>query len=406
LRALAAAGFIRRPLSHARTQKTPHAANKEEFMLRSTRNLTALAVAVGALVAVSPLSAQRPQPETVFVMTNDANKNEVISYQASSNGEFYEANRFGTEGRGSGGTVDPLSSQGSLTLSPDHSVLYAVNAGSGTVSVFSNYRGWLTLVDKIDAGGSQPVATTQWQNVVYVLSSGGSGSIVAFRYGWDGRLHEIPNSTVYLSNSRVSGASITVSPDGKVLVATEIISGKIDIFPINADGTLGTGTFLASPGPGVFSARFAPEGVLIVSETGATGATNGSAISSYTVSAGALTPVTQSLPTLGAANCWNAITPNGKWVYASNAGSSTISGFSIGATGALTAVGSTIVAGNPAGATNLDVTVSSDGKYLFSLNTGNGTVGVFAIQQDGTLVNAGAIEGLPVTAGLNGIAAL
>jgi 6-phosphogluconolactonase len=375
-------------------------------MLRSSRSLAAMGVAVGVLAMVVPLAAQRVQPETVFVMTNDASKNEVVAYQASSSGQFYETDRFSTEGRGSGGTVDPLSSQGSLTLSPDHSVLYAVNAGSGTVSVFSIHRSGLTLVDKIDAGGSQPVATTQWQNVVYVLSSGGSGSIVPFRYGWDGRLHEIPNSTVFLTNSRVSGASITVSPNGKYLVATEVVSGKIDIFPINSDGTLGAITSLASPGPGVFSARFAPEGALIVSETGAAGATNGSAISSYTVSSGALTAITQSLPTLGAANCWNAITPDGKRVYVSNAGSSNISGFNISSTGALTPIGSTIVASNPAGATNLDVTVSSDGKYLFSLNTGNGTIGVFAIQSDGTLVNAGDIEGLPTAAGLNGIAAL
>jgi 6-phosphogluconolactonase (cycloisomerase 2 family) len=197
-----------------------------------------------------------------------------------------------------------------------------------------------------------------------------------------------------------------VSPNGKFLVATEILSGKIDIFPINADGTLGAITAITSPGPGSFSAQFAPEGALIVSETGAAGAANGSAVSSYTVSSGALTAITQSLPTLGAANCWNAITPNGKWLYVSNAGSSTISGFAIGQNGALTAIGNTIVATNPAGATNLDIAVSSDGKFLFTLNTGAGTVGVFAIQQDGTLVGAGDISGLPQAAGLNGIAAL
>lgn len=305
-------------------------------MFRSTRILAAFTVAAGALASTIHLSAQKSQPEAVFAMTNDANRNEVIAYEAAPSGQFYETNRFRTEGRGSGGTVDPLSSQGSLTLSPDHSVLYAVNAGSGTVSVFSVHRSWLTLVDKIDAGGSQPVATAQWQNVVYVLSSGGNGSIVPFRYDWDGRLHAIPNSTVYLTNSRVSGASLTVSPDGKFLVATEIVSGKIDIFPINADGTLGTLTAIASPGPGSFSAQFAPEGNLIVSETGAAGVANGSAISSYSVSTGTLTAITQSLPTLGAANCWNAITPNGKFVYVSNAGSANISGFAIASNGALT----------------------------------------------------------------------
>jgi 6-phosphogluconolactonase len=36
-----------------------------------------------------------------------------------------------------------------------------------------------------------------------------------------------------------------------------------------------------------------------------------------------------SVATLGAANCWNAVTPDGRFVYVSNAGSSTISRFAI-----------------------------------------------------------------------------
>jgi 6-phosphogluconolactonase (cycloisomerase 2 family) len=375
-------------------------------MFSSTRSLAAIGIVVGSLATVIPLSAQSVRPETVFVMTNNAINNEVIAYETSSSGQFNEVHRFSTEGRGSGGTVDPLSSQGSLTLSPDKSVLYAVNAGSGTVSVFAVHHSLLTLIARVDAGGSQPVATTQWQNVVYVLSSGGSGTIVAFRYGFDGGLHEIPNSTVFLSNSRVSGASLTISPNGQFLVATEVVSGNFDIFPINADGTLGAITTLASPGPGVFSAQFAPQGALIVSETGPATATNGSAISSYTVSKGTLTAITQSLHTFGAANCWSAITPAGKFVYVSNAGTSNISGFAISSAGALTPIGNTIVASNPQDATNLDIAVSGDSKFLFTLNSGNGTVGVFAIQQDGSLVSAGDIAGLPQSAGLNGIATL
>ena len=50
--------------------------------------------------------------------------------------------------------------------------------------------------------------------------------------------------------------------------------------------------------------------------------------------------------------------------------------------------------------------VSGDGKFLYTLNSGTGTVGIYSINSDGTLSNPGDIEGLPKTAGFNGIAAL
>ncbi|MGH9585896.1 MAG: beta-propeller fold lactonase family protein [Acidobacteriaceae bacterium] len=115
--------------------------------------------------------------------------------------------------------------------------------------------------------------------------------------------------------------------------------------------------------------------------------------------------MSQSLPTFGAANCWNAITPNGKWVYVSNAGSSTISGFAIGKGGALTPIAGTVVGTNPEGSVNLDIAVSGDNKYLFTLNSGSGTIGIFAIQSNGALTQVDEIGGLPKSAGFNGIAA-
>jgi 6-phosphogluconolactonase len=73
----------------------------------------------------------------VFIMSSAASKNEIIAYERSSNGSLRISQRYDTLGKGSSGINDPLGSQGSLTLSQDHSVLFAVNAGSGDVSLFS-----------------------------------------------------------------------------------------------------------------------------------------------------------------------------------------------------------------------------------------------------------------------------
>jgi 6-phosphogluconolactonase (cycloisomerase 2 family) len=340
----------------------------------------------------------------VFIMSNSADRNEVIAFARSADGTLHETHRFQTEGRGSGGNNDPLESQGSLTLSQDHSLLFAVNAGSGDISVFRVHGSHLALSDKVPSRGSEPNAIAQHGNLVYVLNTGGSSNVAGFRLEGD-HLRYIKNSLAFLSTNTAGAAAIAISPDGNFIAVTERLTNNIDVFKVLADGTLSPIVTNPSAGPGAFAVRFALNGVA-VSETGPANVTNGSAISSYAIlSSGKLSAISTSVPTLGAANCWNAVTPDGRFVYVSNAGSSTISGFAISSTGVLTALPGTVVGENPAGATNLDITISADGKFLYSLNSMEGTIGIFAIQKDGTLKSVGPASGFDPNSGFNGIAA-
>src|SRR5579862_8045828 len=97
----------------------------------------------------------------VFVMTNAANGNEIVTYQRNADGSLQQGPSVRTGGRGSGGVTDPLGSQGSLTLSRDGSLLFAVNAGSGDISVFRVHGSNLALIDRVPCGGSEPVAVAQ-----------------------------------------------------------------------------------------------------------------------------------------------------------------------------------------------------------------------------------------------------
>lgn len=375
-------------------------------MNRAMRRLAATALGLGSFVSVLSAGAQIRAAGTVFVMSNNADRNEVIAFQRNANGH-YEKSHFDTFGRGTGGVNDPLESQGSLTLSADRSLLFAANAGSGDITVFRVHHNTLTFAEKVPSGGSQPVSIAQRGNSVYVLNSGGAGSVVGFTLDQAGHLHRVAKSTAFLSANATGGASISISPDGKFVAVVERIANKIDTFRVNADRTLATPTETSSPGAGAFSAQFAPDGKLIVSETGPANISEGSAISSYTVLPnGSLVAVSQSVATNGAANCWNAISPDGTRVYASNAGTSNIAGFTIGKAGELKPLNGTIVGSNPDGSTNLDIAISSDGKTLYSLNAKVGSIGVFAIQSDGTLQQVNQIEGLPEAVGFNGIAAL
>ena len=375
-------------------------------MMKLVPGLLAVTVCIGA--SASPVLAQAGGGNTsVFVMTNDKVKNEVLTYQRGFDGQFVLRERAATGGRGSGGETDPLQSQGALTISGDHTLLFAVNSASGSVSSFHILDGIPVLIDKETSEGAFPIAVTEHNGTVYVLNAGGSGAIVAFKADGFGRLHEIQNSSAFLTGTNSGASSISVSPNGKWLIVIEKASNSIDVFPILADGTLGTVVANKSVTAGVFATVFTPGGQLIVSENQPNSGTDTSSISSYTINAnGTLTAITQSIPTFGNGNCWNAITPNGKWVFVDNSATSSVAGFSISSAGALSPIANTVVSTLPEGSTNLDMAVSADGKYLFNVLSGAGEIGVFSINADGTVNQLGSIEGLPQTVGFNGIAAL
>ena len=375
-------------------------------MMKSVPGLLAVTLCIGA--SASPVLAQAGGGNTsVFVMTNDKVKNEVLTYQRGYDGQFVLRERAATGGRGSGGETDPLQSQGSLTISGDHTLLFAVNSASGSVSSFHIFNGIPVWVDQEPSNGAFPVAATEHNGTVYVLNAGGSGAIVAFKADGFGRLHEIQNSFAFLTGTNSGGSSISVSPNGKWLIVIEKASNSIDVFPILADGTLGTVVANKSVTAGVFATVFTPGGQLIVSENQPNSGTDTSSVSSYTINAnGTLTAITQSIPTFGNGNCWNAITPNAKWVFVDNSATSSVAGFSISSAGALSPIANTVVSTLPEGSTNLDMAISADGKYLFNVLSGAGEIGVFTINADGTVNQLGSIEGLPQTVGFNGIAAL
>jgi len=260
------------------------------------------------------------------------------------------------------------------------------------------------LSDREPSGGSEPNAVAQHGRLVYVLNTAGSSSVVGFRL-LDGRLVRIPDSLSFLSGNFVNSASLAFTPDGRFLVVTERATNNLDVFRVLADGRLSEISINPSAGPGAFSVAIAPNGAVLISETGGGGPAS-SAISSYRIAPDAkLLPVSISVPTLGAANCWNVVTPDGRFVYTSNAGTSSIAGFAIAPDGSLSPIGGTTVGTNPAGSANLDIAISADGHFLYSLNAGSGAIGMFAIATDGSLVNLGARVGLPAAGGLNGIAA-
>ena len=376
-------------------------------MVGRIHNLILVMLAIAAGLPALSNAETHGTTGAVFVMTNAASGNEVIAYRRNTDGSLEQGRRFATGGRGSGGVTDPLASQGSLALSDDRTLLFAVNAGSGSISVFRVHGDRLSLVDKVPCGGSEPVAVSQRGSLVYVLNAGGSSNVVGFRSDRNGKLRPIQHSIAFLTSANSGPGSLSFSPDGQFLLVTEKLNNRIDSFHVQLDGTLGPIVVTPAVGPGTFAVLFAPNGAALVSETGPAGGNNASAISSYSaLPNGTLSPISASVPTQGAATCWQAVTPDGRFVYTSNSATSTISGFAIGIDGALTPLPGTIAATLPTGSTNLDTAISSDGKFLYTLDSGTGFVSIFGINEDGSLTSLGDAGGLSAAAGFNGIAAI
>src|ERR1700749_544640 len=266
---------------HALMQPSRYLTSKKEYlMIHSVRTMSLALLAMGTAIPAmyAHTQAGASSPERVYAMTNNATKNEVLAFAQGSDGTFHSTGSFATGGRGSGGITDPLESQGSLTISQDHSLLFAVNAGSGTVSSFRIERDRLVWADQKPTDGTEPVSVAQHGQFVYVLNQGGYGAIAVFTVDNSGHLTEVPNSTTLLSATSLGGASIAVSPDGQLLAVVERLSDNIDVFHILPNGTLSAITTTPDSNPGGFSAVFSQGGQLLVSETGPSGVANGSTI--------------------------------------------------------------------------------------------------------------------------------
>ena len=82
-----------------------------------------LLFALGISIVVPPRSFAKDTDGAdtagaVFVMTNGVDKNEIIAFRRNDDGTLQQTRTFETNGRGSGGNVDPLGSQGSLAPQP------------------------------------------------------------------------------------------------------------------------------------------------------------------------------------------------------------------------------------------------------------------------------------------------
>ena len=358
-----------------------------------------LGAALGVAASTTIASAQ--QHGVLFTADNAAAGNHVWVVSRSG-ATLALTNSYATGGLGLG-TADGLPSQGSILLSPDGAWLLVCNAGSGEISVFETLAGGaLQLTDKVASGGLRPVSVAMNGTLVYVLNAdGGAGSVdnvTAFHLGC-GNLTMLPGSTRFLSGTNTGPAEVAITRDGEHLIVTEKASNLIDTWELGVDGLASSHLTFTSLGATPYGFAVGRGGKVFVSEA-AGGAAGASSVSSYSVGAtGTLTTVSAKVPTDQTAACWLALSPSGSLLYTGNAGAGTLSAFKVRANGEISLVttgGDTANIG--AGTHPADLAFSHNGALLFSLNNGNGSISAFEVKGNGSLQSMGGLRGLPSTA--------
>jgi 6-phosphogluconolactonase len=381
---------------------------KEKFFMKPKFNLLVCATIVATHWGATANAQLSPQGSSVsgavYTMTNDPSENSILVYSRNSNGLLTFQGPVSTHGRGSGGILDPLQSQGSLVLSPDGSFLFAANAGSGTITSFRVVTSGLAFVGEANSGGEGPLSIAIHGDLLYVLNI---ANITGFRIRGGGTLSAIPSSTRFLATvggRDLGDSDIAFNPNGGFLAVTERVANQIVVFPVQADGTTGTPVANNSNGNTPFAEAFTPTGVLVVTEAGGAPG-GGSAASSYAVAnGGTLQVISGSVPSQGAGACWNIVTSDGKFGVLTNAGSGNETLYLVSETGQLSFHSITLAEQNTA---PLDTALTANGLFLYTLDGAAGAISEFRLDESSqTLTPLGRIsDGLTANSGLQGLAA-
>jgi DNA-binding beta-propeller fold protein YncE len=372
--------------------------------MRSSIRVAGVAGFALALAAGSPAFAATSSSGdgAVFALTDDLSANAVVAYDRQPGGALRQAGAYRTGGIGGqldGSVVDHTASQGALALDRDNGLLYAVNAGSDTLTVFDVHGDRLDRRQVVGSGGTFPVSVAVHGNLVYVLNARDGGSIQGYlRIGrtlvrvpaWRRALGLDPAAAPEFTHSP---GQIAFTPDGsRLLVTTKAGSNAIDVFAVDPlRGPSAHPVVNTLPGAVPFAVGFDADGRLLVAEAGP------NAVASFRLGGDdTLTPLATAA-TGQAATCWIVVT-HGR-AYAGNAGSGTLSGYAVGDAGSLRSLGAFAT-----GAGQVDVAATPDGRYLYAQTGAAGHLVALRAGPDGSLTKVGEVA-VPGAAGGEGVVA-
>jgi len=352
---------------------TEHGNNPDEMVLADTKTMS--------------------QEGYVYTESNDAVQNSILIYRQHPDGTLSFVNTVPSGGAGSGAG---LGSQGALVLDKQHQWLFAVNAGSNSISSFWVHSdGSLSLAYTVNSGGITPVSLTIFNNWLYVVNST-SASIYGFTIGMDGSLAKVDGSWQPLSSSTAGPGEIKFHPGGMSLFVTEKATNKIAVFRVNVQGVASPGTFNNSVGQTPYGFDFAHANNYLIVSNAAAGVMDGGSCSSYaTDNNGNISLIKGEVKDFQSAPCWLTATHYGRFAFTTNAASNSISSYYISPYGGMILV---FFAKTTTGDSPIDIVVSGNNGYVYNLNAKSHSISEYKRGPLGILNNIGEVPGIPPAA--------
>jgi 6-phosphogluconolactonase len=327
----------------------------------------------------------------VYVNDNTAGTNSIGGFDEHADGSLtaLPGSPFAAGGAGTGII---LGSQGSLQVTSDGRYILAADAGSNQISVLQvGADGTLTTVpgSPVSSGGIEPVSIAVHGDLVYVANEGNltSGSnYTGFTLNDDGRLTPLPGSTVAISATALPG-DILFNATGRNLIGIEVGTTDpstflIDSFKVGADGRLTAAADSPFPAEaaGPFGSEFSPTNPHHLYVSNAHGGAGNGSVSAFSVTPNArLNPIGASPYADGqTAPCWVEISHDGRYLFAVNTGSTSISSYRILANGSLKYLTSTTFSSG-AGIRPFDARLDQSGQNLYVVDAALKAVSAFAV---------------------------
>ena len=399
---------------------------------------------------MSPRSSGMNGVGHLYMQTNEI-RNCILHYRRAADGTLTEVERIQTGGAGSG-EFKPISGQesapnafegaASVILSPDRHLLFATNGGDNSVSSFAVAKdGGLTLADRKPTGNpiegksgtAKSLAFAASKGMLYVLHSFGPDHLRLMSVDGEGKL--TARKERYTANTKDKTDRVptmgVLSPDGKYLLlgttfdqpiahvgtypdgspilwvpqpdnTYKVVASNapdpdgIVVYPVRDDGTLGIASFQDGKGASPFYIAFlnGRRDTFIIGYAVSDGCAMATIDAEGRLNVGPIVKIDTG-PGLPSELCWLGVSPDDRFVFATNFGYSYISSYRINGKGleiAKDPASPKIQGDGTARGLNTTVTsgpsdnwVTPDGAFLYQIYGNAAKLIGYATQPDGSL---------------------
>jgi len=349
--------------------------------------------------SLADVAARHNCSSYLYTESNATSQNEILCYKEHADGSLSLEGTYASGGNGVGIFNGlGLDSQGALAVSDNDHLIFAVNAGSNSISSFQVHNdGSLTLAYTVASGGVNPTSLCIHHHILYVLNNT-SSSIHGYTVGAGGTMTPIANSNLSLSAANADAAQIAFSPNGDYLFVTERATNKITSYDVDANGLATLNNVLTATGQTPFGFCHARDNYMVVSNANVIApgvpVPNGASCTSYSGSnAGNLNAQNGAVHNNQSASCWVTRSKYGRFTFISNTGSNSISSYYVSPWGSIYLIHPVAAQG----AAPKDIVVAPDNYYAYVLNTAPGSLSIGGYHRSflGDLVGIGTTTGLP-----------